>query len=351
VILTVSAIQNGAAGDTKMATSMSEIQNSRDDARLAPIDGSSHRPRPNPTIGRILRRSASKVADSRLKLVSIEHGKAPKGPINGTSASGYLSKAIALCRRVKRQLAHVRNEMRQFACEAPQYAGSGRIGEIVPPIAGTRLRTNVGSPSLQGYLFVADAWHSVVSRLLAENSRVLDIGCGCGKTARTLVYHPYIKTYIGFDVIRENVDWSEQSIAPQSKGRFQFHFLDVYSEAYNPAGELRGTDVVFPAGDGTIDFAFAASVFTHLLEADAKHYLREVSRTLAPDGVFLPSIHTSPAPGSTYSGNECRIDVDSEYFIGLAEAAGLRLVERLGALCGQDTFLFKRRLKSESATD
>ena len=56
-----------------------------------------------------------------------------------------------------------------------------------------------------------------------------------------------------------------------------------------------------------------------------------------------PAIHTSPAAGTRYSGNECRIDVDPEYFINLAEAAGLRLAETLGSLCGQDTFLFKAR--------
>ena len=158
--------------------------------------------------------------------------------------------------------------------------------------------------------------------------------------ARTLVYHPYIQRYIGFDVIRENVDWCEHSIVPLSQGRFEFHYLDVFSRAYNPAGKIIGTDVVFPVVDSAVNFAFAGSVFTHLLQEDAKHYLREVRRALAPDGIFLPSIHTSPSPGREYSGNESRIDVDSEYFVDLAQAAGLRLVKRLGALCGQETFLF-----------
>jgi SAM-dependent methyltransferase len=98
--------------------------------------------------------------------------------------------------------------------------------------------------------------------------------------------------------------------------------------------------VVFPVLDGAVDFAFAGSVFTHLFEEDAKNYLREVRRVLAPDGIFLPSIHTSPSPGGRYFGTESRIDVDSEYFVELAQAAGLRLTERLGALCGQETFLF-----------
>ncbi len=255
-------------------------------------------------------------------------------------ARGYLADGIALGRKLRMQLSHFKNEIGQVFSDTPRYAGTGLIGEIVPPIAATSLRANVGSPSLVGNLFVSDAWYLVLSRFLRENSIVLDVGCGCGRMARTLVYHPYIKQYIGFDVIRENIDWCERSIVPLSKGRFEFHYLDVCSRAYNPAGKLKGTDVVFPAVDGAISFAFAGSVFTHLLREDAKHYLREVRRALAPDGIFLPSIHTSPSPGSEYSGTESRIDVDSEYFVKLAKAAGLRLVERLGALCGQETFLF-----------
>ena len=257
-----------------------------------------------------------------------------------TGAAGYLPKAIAFRRKLGRQLIHFKNEFGQVLSDGPHYAGTGKIGETVPPIAGTLLRANVGSPSLMGYLFVSDAWHSVLSRFLRGNSRILDIGCGCGKVARTLVYHPYIQRYIGFDVIRENVEWCEHSIVPLTAGRFEFHYLDVFSEAYNPSGKLKGTDVVFPAADGIIDFAFAGSVFTHLLEENARHYLREVRRTLAPEGIFLPSIHTNPLPGSEYSGKENRIDVDAEYFIDLAKAAGMRLVQSLGALCGQDTFLF-----------
>lgn len=253
---------------------------------------------------------------------------------------GYLADGIAFCRKLRMQLGHFQNEIGQVVADTPQFAGTGLIGEIVPPIAATSLRANVGSPSLAGNLFVSDAWFMVLSRILKENSIVLDVGCGCGRMARTLVYHPYIKHYIGFDVIRENIDWCEHTIVPRSQGRFEFHYLDVFSRRYNPTGRIQGTDVVFPVVERSIDFAFAGSVFTHLLEEDARHYLREVRRALAPTGIFLPSIHTIPSPGSKYSGAENRIDVDSGYFVNLAHAAGLRLVERLGELCGQETFLF-----------
>src|SRR5205823_1511644 len=122
--------------------------------------------------------------------------------------------------------------------------------------------------------------------------------------------------------------------------RFEFHSIDVFSAAYNPRGKVLGTEVVFPAEDGTIDLAFACSLFTHLLEDDTKHYLREVSRVLAPGGIFLPTIHIEPAPGTATSGDKARIDINPDYFVRLAQDAGLRLVERLGTLNGQEALLF-----------
>jgi SAM-dependent methyltransferase len=238
------------------------------------------------------------------------------------------------------KVAQYKDEENTYGGDYPITMGTGLIAEIVPPIASSRIRADVGSPTLAGHLLVADTWLAVLSRYLKEQSTLLDMGCGCGKDARNLLHHPYVKTYIGFDVHKPNIDWCRHSLVPRSGERFEFHYVDVYSAGYNPEGKVRGTEVAFPAGDGTIDLAFAASLFTHLLEPDARHYLREVRRVMAPHGLFLPTIHTNPSPGSAYSGDEIRIDVAPEYFIRLAQEAGLRLVESLGLLCGQDAFLF-----------
>jgi len=241
---------------------------------------------------------------------------------------------------LRMELKQFRKEQQQLGGDGPLAAGSGLVAEIVPPIPPSSVRANVGSPSLGGHLFVASSWYCVVSRFLRAGSTVMDMGCGCGKDARNFIYHPYVKKYIGFDVYKLNIDWCQESIVPRSEGRFAFHHVDVYSQSYNPQGAVQGTEVVFPAADGEVQLAFAVSLFTHLLEADAKHYLREVTRVLAPGGLFLPTIHTNPAPGCNYSGNEIRIDVNPEYFMRLATDAGLRLVNRLGAFCGQEAFLF-----------
>jgi len=241
---------------------------------------------------------------------------------------------------LRMELRQFRQEQQQLGGDGPLAAGSGLVAEIVPPIPPSSVRGNVGSPSLGGHLFVASAWHCVLSRFLRAGSTVMDMGCGCGKDARNFVYHPYVKKYIGFDVYKPNIDWCQESLVPRSEGRFEFHHVDVYSKSYNPQGAVQATEVVFPAGDGEVHLAFGVSLFTHLLEADARRYLQEVRRVLAPGGLFLPTIHINPAPGCDYSGNEVRIDVKSDYFVRLATAAGLRLVNRLGDFCGQEAFLF-----------
>jgi SAM-dependent methyltransferase len=208
--------------------------------------------------------------------------------------------------------------------------------ESVIPLPHPVLINTTGKLSLEQFLVVGEAWNQVVSRFIVRrDSTVLDIGCGCGKTARFLVSNPFVGRYIGFDVMRENVEWCMNFISPFSRGRFGFRHYDIYSATYNRLGQLQASEFVFPAADGTVDLAIAASLFTHLLEHDAQHYLYEIRRVLKRDGVAIVSIHVTPPPGMRYSGDEGRIDVEPEYFLSLASAVDLRLAENLGDLCGQ----------------
>ena len=211
----------------------------------------------------------------------------------------------------------------------------------VPPLPDQSLLDTIGAGSLENFYLVGEAWAHVLHRRLREGATVLDIGCGCGRTARFLLFREDIR-YIGFDIFQPAIEWCERYLVPFGGGRFRFAHFNAHSGHYNPRGTLSAREVRFPAEDASIDVAFAASLFTHLLEADAVHYLRESARALKPGGILVASVHCEPAPGSKYSGRENRIEVDRAHFLSMASAAGLVLAEDLGSLCGQEALVFKR---------
>jgi len=242
---------------------------------------------------------------------------------------------------LKMELERFRKEQKQFSTENNFVFGTEEIPDFVIPIPPNSLRATVSSPSLAGYLIVADGWYFLISWLLKKRATILDIGCGCGKLARLFLHHPFIEKYIGFDNYEKSIEWCQKYITPLSSEKFQFIFVNILSEAYNPQGKFRGSSFIFPIDDFEIDIAIAASLFTHLLEEDAINYLKQTKRVLKKDGILVASIHTDVPPGKRYSGNEIRIDVKVDYFIELAQSCGLIFDRRLGTLLGQDVLIFK----------
>ena len=128
----------------------------------------------------------------------------------------------------------------------------------IAPLPNEPMMYHVGAPSVENFLVVADVWSQLVSRELTPGARVLDIGCGCGRTARLLLHHPYIRSYVGFDVIKPYVEWCTRFLTPLTQDRFQFQHLDVRSDHYNPLGTLSADDVRFPFAEGSFSLAFAS---------------------------------------------------------------------------------------------
>ena len=212
----------------------------------------------------------------------------------------------------------------------------------IMPLPPDSLLWSVGGSSLENFLVVADAWDQLMAPYLQPDATVLDIGCGCGRSARTLLRHPFVARYIGFDVIAENIHWCNRFLATASQGRARFLHYDLYSAEYNRAAVMRPSELAFPCDDETVHLVLANSVFTHLLEPDAVHYLHEIGRILHPRGNALLSIHSEPAEGARFSGTETRIDIAPAYFVELARAKGLAAQRRIDEFCGQMLFVFSR---------
>jgi SAM-dependent methyltransferase len=120
------------------------------------------------------------------------------------------------------------------------------------------------------------------------SSRILDLGCGCGRFAmplRDFWFHGRVfdGEYLGVDLDQESLDWCRGHFP---RPRFEFHRVDAASRTYNP-GAGNGacpTRPALPLGEGSRDFVLANSLFSHLLEPEAGWYLREAARVLRPGG-------------------------------------------------------------------
>jgi SAM-dependent methyltransferase len=121
---------------------------------------------------------------------------------------------------------------------------------------------------------------------LRDDSRVLDVGCGIGRLARTLtrVLDPEAGgAYVGFDPVAPAVAWC----ASRYPAHFRFVHADLRNDLYTPAGAVAATEYRFPVDDGWATLAAATSVFTHLARPEVDHYLAETSRALAHGGRAL----------------------------------------------------------------
>jgi SAM-dependent methyltransferase len=112
---------------------------------------------------------------------------------------------------------------------------------------------------------------------------VFDFGCGCGRLARQLLQqHERPRRYLGIDLHAGMISWCRQNLTPIDDN-FEFLHHDV-RHPWNP-GDEKPRVAPFPALDNSVSLVLAHSVFTHLTEDQANHYLAECARVLKREGV------------------------------------------------------------------
>jgi SAM-dependent methyltransferase len=177
---------------------------------------------------------------------------------------------------------------------------------------------------------------------LEPPDRVLDIGCGLGRMAAPLTRFLASGSYHGFDVVGPTIKSCRRRFAAYPG--FHFDHVDVYNGKYNPNGKVPPSAFSFPYADAAFDFAFATSVFTHMLPVDTERYLRETARVLRPGGRLLATWFVM-TPAAAHRVAQHKSDVDfpvrdddvwtadpreAEAAVALAPAAVRRLYEASG---------------------
>lgn len=114
----------------------------------------------------------------------------------------------------------------------------------------------------------------------------LDFGCGCGRSARRLaLQEPKPERYVGLDLHPGMIAWCQRELQPRVDG-FRFEHHNVFNPGLNPDRTLPWI-APFPVEDRSVSLIEATSVFTHLIEGQAEHYLDEVARVLTDDGMLV----------------------------------------------------------------
>jgi SAM-dependent methyltransferase len=121
---------------------------------------------------------------------------------------------------------------------------------------------------------------------LGNQSRVLEIGCGCGRTCFALSKILDDGNYIGMDIEKKSLESCQKNPLFINK-QFRFDHLDIQNTEYNPDGEYKADQYVFPYDKSEFDIVFLVSVFTHMLTDDVMNYITEISRILKPNGICM----------------------------------------------------------------
>jgi SAM-dependent methyltransferase len=157
-----------------------------------------------------------------------------------------------------------------------------------PPSAPPRHLDNIGG----GYQAIGAEFLSYFVEYagLKPSDDVLDIGSGLGRMANALTgFLNDNGAYEGFDIVPESVRWCQEHITTEFPS-FRFQLIEVQNPYYRQRQGEPAEKFTFPWSNGSFDFAFATSVFTHMLPDDVTNYIKETARVLRRGGRFFATI-------------------------------------------------------------
>lgn len=148
------------------------------------------------------------------------------------------------------------------------------------PLPPMRLRARVGNRSAGAFLQAGASSAAALRKAAREHLgldfagdlRVLDFGCGCGRTLRH--FHPL--PVEGCDVDANAIAWMQRHIGAERFAANRF-------------------DPPLPWFDGVFDLVYSVSIFTHLDEQSQRDWLRELARVLKPGGGALLTVQSEHA--------------------------------------------------------
>jgi cyclopropane fatty-acyl-phospholipid synthase-like methyltransferase len=149
------------------------------------------------------------------------------------------------------------------------------------PLPPTKLRFRVGeNVHAENFLETgrrsAAALREIFERIgfvLEPGKRVLDLGCGCGRTLTWLVGEFPEVQWHGCDVDAEAIAWVRANLS------------GVTASVNNPLPPL-------PYADSSFDLLYGISVFTHLDLDYQRQWIAEFARVLKPGGMALMTFHS-----------------------------------------------------------
>ena len=189
----------------------------------------------------------------------------------------------AYAREVTPPTAELVTQVRELSAKvADLEAAAGQLeavlrhdGTVLPPPRHMQIRVVGGYVSgfIESGFSICDDLNGVLSvagKSLGDFERILDWGCGCGRTTRALKTLMPQKDIWGSDIDPEAIAWLQK----------------VYSPKY---GQFRLAPHAppLPFEDGFFDFVFGISVFTHLPEDMQFGWLAEMQRITRPGGYLI----------------------------------------------------------------